>query len=376
MRILIVANIPDENSIFAESMDNYSLGAELTKLGHQVQYLFEQDVPRWLPGRKLSPVNFSLAFLARLRHLERTHGPFDIISVSGGDGCVYGMVRRLRRRRARGRFVGLSHSLEHRLWEQFREEAHLGRARISPQHRVFFPSVMLPRVRLHIATCDHMVCRSNEDREYIIARGWRPASAVTHIPNGVRERFFAERVPAPQREGLLFVGRWVWRKGIHYLVEAFELIRKRYHDVTLTIIGSLLSAEDVLRAFPMAAREKVRVFSTLPNAALVGQYLQHAVMILPSLFEATPGVMLEAMAAGLPVVTTKACGMREVIEDGEDGMLVPRRDSRAIAEAVTTLLADPGLRERIGVKAREKARGYTWEQIARRTEALYQKLLG
>jgi len=220
-----------------------------------------------------------------------------------------------------------------------------------------------------------MVCRTNEDREHIIASGWKPSGEVTHIPNGVRERFFATPAPGTRRAGLLFVGRWEWRKGIHYLVEAFELVRGRYPDVTLTIIGSLLSSEDVLGTFSVAAREKVRVFPALPNAALVGQYLRHAVMVLPSLFEATPGVMLEAMASGLPVVTTKACGMKEVIEDGEDGILVPRRDSWAIAEAVTTLLADPRLRERIGMKAREKTRAYTWEQIARRTEALYQKLL-
>ncbi len=98
-------------------------------------------------------------------------------------------------------------------------------------------------------------------------------------------------------------------------------------------------------------------------------------LVLPSLFEATPGVMLEAMASGLPVVTTKACGMKEVIEDGEDGILVPRRDSHAVAEGVKTLLVDPSLRERMGARAREKARAYTWDRIARQTEALYERLL-
>jgi len=375
VRILIVSNIPDDNSIFAQSMDNYSLGSELTKLGHGVEYLFGDDVPRWLPGRRLSPVNFSLALVATLGRIQRARGPFDIISISGGDGGVYGVIRRLAGRRGHGHFVGLSHGLEHRLWEQFRKEARLKRTRISPQHRLFFCGVLLPRVRLHVGTCDHMVCRTNEDREYIVARGWKPNAKVTHIPNGVRERFFATPAPGTKRAGLLFVGRWEWRKGVHYLAGAFREIHAANPGTMLTIIGSHFGPDHILSAFPPLTRPGVRIIPTLPNPGLVGEYLRHAILVLPSLFEATPGVMLEAMAAGLPVVTTRACGMKEVIEDGEDGFLVPRRDSQALAEAVKILLADSGLRERMGARAREKARAYTWDRIARQTEALYERLL-
>ena len=98
-------------------------------------------------------------------------------------------------------------------------------------------------------------------------------------------------------------------------------------------------------------------------------------MLFPSVYEGFGMVGLEAMACGLPVITTRLGGMMDVIEDGATGVFIPTRDSQALAEATLALLADRRRREEIGGRARERARSWTWHSVAERHERLYQQIL-
>ena len=103
--------------------------------------------------------------------------------------------------------------------------------------------------------------------------------------------------------------------------------------------------------------------------------LRAAAYVLPSVFEGTPLTLMETMATGLPPVTTSVCGMNDVIRDGENGLLVPPRSPVALADAVTRLLADRGLRERLGRQAHaDVAADYTWDKVAGPVRAVYRRI--
>ena len=101
------------------------------------------------------------------------------------------------------------------------------------------------------------------------------------------------------------------------------------------------------------------------------------VLVLPSLSEGRPNVVLEAMACEVPVVATAVGGTPELVKDGEVGFLVPPKDPAAIAEKILLLLGDKGLRERLGRNGRRfiLEEGLTWESCARKYSEIYRALI-
>jgi glycosyltransferase involved in cell wall biosynthesis len=104
-------------------------------------------------------------------------------------------------------------------------------------------------------------------------------------------------------------------------------------------------------------------------------YAEHDVFLFPSLMEGLPSVLLEAMATGMPVITTDTCGMPDVVEDDFNGLLVPPANSLAMEEAILRLARSAELRQRLGEAARETMKRYTWERAARQLEELYRHVL-
>jgi len=97
-------------------------------------------------------------------------------------------------------------------------------------------------------------------------------------------------------------------------------------------------------------------------------YASHDIFVFPSLMEGMPLVLLEAMAAGMPVVTTEICGMADVVEDDFNGLLVPPADSERLVEATERLCESVELRKRIGQQAQQTMRCYTWTHVVRKLE--------
>ena len=97
--------------------------------------------------------------------------------------------------------------------------------------------------------------------------------------------------------------------------------------------------------------------------------------VLPSSYETFSLVTFEAAASGLPIVATPVNGVRELIEDGRNGLLIAP-EPEAIAERLRRLAADPALRERLGAAARRSALAFSWEEMVGKHEALYERLAG
>ena len=175
---------------------------------------------------------------------------------------------------------------------------------------------------------------------------------------------------ARDRQGVVTVARLVPQKGIDVLIRALAQTVGAARDWTLTLVGDGPEREALERQVQQAGlQEQVQFlgFRSDPQTFL----LQAGVFVLPSRFEGMPNALLEAMAAGLAVVVTDASpGPLEVVVNGVSGLVVPTDDPSALADALDRLAADPPLRERLGVAARNTLRQSDWPVVGPIWESL------
>lgn len=152
---------------------------------------------------------------------------------------------------------------------------------------------------------------------------------------------------------LLFVGRLAAVKGLPVLFDALEALQPTHPDLRVTIIGD---GPDRAALEARARRLSSMVqFVGYKSQAEVAETLRRMdMLVLPSFAEGVPVVLMEAMAAGIPVVTTRIAGVPELVEDGVAGILVLPGDVAALANAISTLLDDPDLRSDMGRAGRQK----------------------
>ncbi len=222
------------------------------------------------------------------------------------------------------------------------------------------------------------------------------------LHNGVDRRFFTCPADPGRGHRIVFVGRLAPEKGVHLLIEAFARIADRFPDATLDLIGPAefsppefvdpwhrdpllrplvprlarpASYGEELRRRAASLGDRVRFTGAVDNARLPSLLTGAAVLVMPSLWEEPFGIpVIEAMAAGLPVVASDAGAFPETVAHDRTGLLVPRGDSEALAAALDRLLADPELRRRFGVAGRTRARElFTWDHQVSRLEVIYRE---
>jgi len=164
------------------------------------------------------------------------------------------------------------------------------------------------------------------------------------------------------------------QKALDVLIDAFVILRRSRPETRLVLAGSGES-EVELRAYvtELGLDDVVHFLGHRNDADSVWQAFDVAAM--SSDFEGMPVAAFEAMANGVPLVATRVGGLPEVIEDGVSGLLVPRRDPQALADAIGRLLDDPDLRARIAAAGRERVLDYGIDRLRDRTIDLYDRLL-
>jgi phosphatidylinositol alpha-mannosyltransferase len=193
------------------------------------------------------------------------------------------------------------------------------------------------------------------------------------VPNGVDVTRFATADPADLGPGTkaLFVGRLDERKGFRVAVEAFGRLAVDRPDLHLVVAGDG-PERSVLASLPAELRERVRMLGTVPNAELHPIEAACDLYLGPAIGGESFGVVLiEAMAAGLPVVASDIPGYDEVVTDGKEGRLVPPGDPAALAAAAEAVLDDPRYARRLGAAGRDRAKAFDWPVVVAQLEALY-----
>src|SRR5206468_2151795 len=200
------------------------------------------------------------------------------------------------------------------------------------------------------------------------------------IPNGVDVQFYATAKPFPEyndgKINILFVGRLEPRKGAMYLMEAYAQLKPKHPELRLILcsVGPLLGRlrrfvrqnhlEDVLFAGRVSETDKARFYKTAH------------IFCAPSTGQESFGiVLLEAMAAGLPVVASDIHGYKRVVQRNVTGLLVEPKDPEAIAGALERLLCDPTLRDRLGQAGARRAPEYDWSHVTAQLVELYEEVI-
>lgn len=182
------------------------------------------------------------------------------------------------------------------------------------------------------------------------------------VPYGVGDSWFKLN-NQPTKGRVLFVGTAEVRKGIHILGMAAEKLS--HHNYEFRVAGGV---SDVVSHHKLT--QGLNFLGRVPRANIQKEYAQADIFILPSLAEGSAEVVYEALAAGLPVITTEAAG--SVVRDGIEGFIVPERDEGTLADRIEELVENRKLRDRMAAAARERAKDYTWDKYAERLVAVLQ----
>jgi glycosyltransferase involved in cell wall biosynthesis len=175
---------------------------------------------------------------------------------------------------------------------------------------------------------------------------------------------------------VLYVGLLTPRKGVLDLMEASRLLRARGVDHELCLLGGTPDegpeAEAQVRA---GLDDHVRLLGTRPPEEMPAAFAEAEVFCLPSWWEAMPLSILEAMAAGLPVVATDVGDVGRAVQDGVTGYVVPAKDPQGLATALEALLTDADRRRRMGAAGRERVlTSFSADVTAGEVSALYAEL--
>lgn len=204
------------------------------------------------------------------------------------------------------------------------------------------------------------------------------------IPNGIDYARFSSPTTQPierfndGRPNILFVGRMEKRKGFRHLIRAFVYIKKEIPDARLIVVGAYEDKEKgpFLRYARTHKLHGVHFVGRVSPEDLPRYYRTATVFCAPSTgFESFGIVLLEAMAAGVPIIASDIPGYRGVLENGRGGLLVPPGDEQAIARAITSLLRDPAKKARMSECGRQTAAEHDWSIIAQRVLDYYAQLI-
>ena len=199
------------------------------------------------------------------------------------------------------------------------------------------------------------------------------------VPNGVDVRAFSD--PGRPVEGLpagpkiLWVNRLDPQKGFEIMLRAFEQIASEVGEVHLLVAGDGRDRV-LLRSLPGDLRSRILRLGTVAHEALPRYHAAADVFVSPATGQESFGiVLLEAMAAGVPVVASDIEGYREVVRDGIDGLLVPPNDPNALAAEIRRVLSEPELAVALKAAGRSRAQAFSWQAVAPRLEAVYDRVL-
>ena len=216
---------------------------------------------------------------------------------------------------------------------------------------------------------DKFVVLTNEDRGY-----WGKLPNICVIPNAAM--FVAERYADVSAKRVIAVGRLDYQKGFDRLINAWEIVHKsgKYNDWRLDIFGQG-EWKDMLQG--MIDDRKLNDCTSInkPTKNIGKEYADSAMLVMSSNYEGFPMVMIEAMACGLPVVAFDfKCGPKDIIREGENGLIIRNGDIEALAEGMMRLMEDTGNRKRMSMNARKIVDTYSEKAVMDKWISLFNNL--
>lgn len=221
------------------------------------------------------------------------------------------------------------------------------------------PAWKLERKEREIKLADRIFVPSSIVKQSLLDAGV-PPEKISVIPYGSPQDYFHPQPKPDKRFRALFVGRVGPRKGVHYLLQAWQNLQ--LPEAELLCVGINEFSDRWLARY----RDCFQYIPSVPHAKLNEYYCRASVFVFPSLVEGLALVILEAMACSIPVITTTHSGGSDIITDGVEGFIIPIRDVGAIEEKLEWCYSHPQELAEMGRAARRKAEVLTWELYRQR----------
>jgi glycosyltransferase involved in cell wall biosynthesis len=262
---------------------------------------------------------------------------------------------------------------------------HGGDVYVNPEQGYDFPTrwYVRPALRWTLRHAGALTAITDDCRRHALRAG-APAEHIRLVFNGTDLRRFS-----PEENGshgdtrfgpnMIFACRQLFpRKGIRFLLEAAAALKPQFPDLKIVLAGDGFERPELVRlAAELGIASDVTFLGWVPNADLPQYYRAAAVSVIPSLEEGFGIPAAEAMGCEVAVVASDAGGLPEVVENGVTGLVVPRGDANALAQAIGSLLADPQRRRRMGQAGRARAlRLFDWDRSAEQFEEIYREVAG
>lgn len=345
------------------------LTRELTRLGHQVQVLAPHSPSRPIPGTEnfvplgrsvpipgggsIARVSLSWWLCRKIQALLEREA-FDVIHLHEPLAPILGLcVLEYSNAVNVGTFHACSnhqhlYKLSHPLVKRWQQRLHGGIA-VSPAARRYVSEVYPGNYQI--------------------------------IPNGIDlDHFTNHTTPLPQyqdgKTNILFVGRLEKRKGLRYLLEAYGRLKWDLPNTRLLVVGHGNLDQESQRLVSARDLGDVVLVGGVPQADLPRYYATADIFCAPATGSESFGiVLLEAMAAGKPIVASNIEGYSGVISHGRQGLLCPPRDAGALTDALAYLVRNPAVARRLGATGRGMVQRYRWQVVARQVEDYYHHCL-
>jgi glycosyltransferase involved in cell wall biosynthesis len=311
---------------------------------------------------------FSLRAVVKFQELHRRH-PFDIVHDNQGLGIGLLLLKSCG--------VPVVATVHHPLSIDARNAVAQAAGPLEKARRlIYYPVFMQEFVARRL---DRIITVSEASARMVEKAFAMPRQRMDVVHNGIDTDLFRPTRVAKEANNIICVSNSEDRsKGAAYLLQALRYLRDSM-DYHLTLVDR---PQEELRLVPRLVERyglstRVRFTGRVTAPQLVRHYCRAQMSVCPSLYEGFGFPAAEAMACGLPVVSTSGGALPEVVEDGVTGIVVPPADSRALAEAMVKLMADPQLRRRMGKAGRQRVlENFSWRKAALGTEAVYQRLRG
>lgn len=260
---------------------------------------------------------------------------------------------------------------------------HGGDVYVNPEQGYDFPTrwYVRPALRWTLRNAGALTAITEDCRQHALRAG-APPEHIRLVFNGTDLRRFSPADNGAQADSrfgshMIFACRQLFpRKGIRFLLEAAAELKPQFPDIKIVLAGDGFERPELERlASERGIASAVTFLGWVPNVELPSYYRAAAVSVIPSLEEGFGIPAAEAMGCEVPVVASDAGGLPEVVEHGVTGLVVPRGDSKALAQAIGSLLADPQRRRTMGRAGRERAlRLFDWDRSAEQFEAIYREV--
>jgi glycosyltransferase involved in cell wall biosynthesis len=230
----------------------------------------------------------------------------------------------------------------------------------------FWKRLFTPFEKRTYTLANKIICDAEDSKSVLINKYGIRSKKIVVIPIGVdQKQFFPLNEVKSIPNSLLFIGRLDKRKGIDFLIQAMPYVVRENPGAKL-YIGGTGKRQNRLQRYVTARNldKNVEFLGFIPEERLNHWYNQVQCVVVPSVFEGFGLTVIEAMAAGTPVVATNVDALKDLIEDGVDGCLVEYGDIESLADRIVALLLDEDKRRLLAQKGREKVQSiYNWDRI-------------